>query len=1190
MSMVSAAPGSLAPRSRYWFIDELKRSWSVVRPAQAASGATACALGFTVVVGWLFRNDALMRVHPLFPPMPYSVAISLLICGVALLAGAAGWRRMAGASATVVLVLGLVTLAQYGLGVDWNLNRTLLGGLITGLPAGMTPASALSFVLVGVGIVAVSVNPQRGSLICAISGTTVAAQNGVAFVWYGFGLASYVVTGDAPHMAVGLAVAGIGTIAAAWERGLQSPTGPPRWLPVPVAFGIALVSLSLWSQSEFDRRAAAEQNIKVRAGRIGIDLNRRAGPMMNAFAHLATVEAAGIRGQAEIEPRTLSALVLEQFPAVFAIAFVDRQSGFHWIQARSPVTPSLSDIQAVENACGILLRVSRPSPTVVDQRDLASGASGFAIGFPVIDRNRVVGFVVGLFRYEQFFFTTIAEDVGAEYWLRVFDGHRELYRPNGGVPSDEGFQASAAIPFLGATWRAELSPRSVQNQLNPLGNTTLVFSLLFAGLLGWTVQSAQRSARSRDQLSHAKADLESAIAARQAEQMAHAASEVRFRQIVDAAADVIYRTDAQGRFIFVNPAAIRVTKWSRDALIGRSYLSLIRPDYQSSAQEFYKKQLEERIPSTYLDFPMLTADGQEVWIGQHVQLLTEGERVIGFQAVARDISQPVRMQQDAQRMRDAALETARLKSEFVANTSHEIRTPLNGIIGFSNLLGDSELTKEQSSYVEGLRLSADALLAVVDDILDFSKLEAGMLRVDTVSFDPRVTIEHSTIVFAETAKKKGVVLHVQVHENLPRRAKGDPNRLRQVLTNLLANAIKFTDRGSITVSAETAVQTEGHVIARFCVRDTGIGIEAEAVTRLFQPFVQADGSTNRRYGGTGLGLAISRQLVELMGGSIEVDTVVGAGSAFSFTAKFEREDAENVPGVGDAAEPSDRHKRPAPVPRHALPEPATSRILVTDDNPISQQVTKLLIEKLGHVVETASDGIEAARAAAHENYALILMDCQMPLMDGYTATAEIRRVEGGQRRTPIIAFTASSGLQQRQRCLESGMDDLLEKPVRKDELVEMLDRWLSPRAANRESGPGKSTGRRDEPLASVDDTVLTALEVHIGPETLNQMISLYLDEFEKSLRRFEHGVANERVADLVAEAHRLKGSATTLGFVRTGGLCEALEAMAETSTPAERLRLVEDLREAYSDLCVWQRTRLLSVGGRGDDAASSTVR
>jgi hypothetical protein len=499
-----------------------RRSWSVTRPAQAGAGVAVSALGFTVVVAWLIGNEGLTRVHPLFQPMPYSVAIGLSIFGVALMAGATGRRRLAGVASSIVLVLGLTTLAQYGLDANWSLHRKLLGGLIKGLPPGMTLSTALSFVLVGVGLLAVSVHPRRGSVVCAISGTAVAAQNAVTFVWYGFGLASsYVVTDNAPHVAMGLAVSGIGTIAAAWHRGERSRKGPPRWLPLPVALGIALMSLSLWHQSESDRIAAIQETTQLRAERIGRDLNRRTAPLVEALVRLADAEAARLSGRGTIEPQVLSALALERFPSLLAIGVVDRQSGLRWSQSRSSDASSLGDLQAFEQACDVVLRRPvRSTPTVVDRSDLPAGGSGFAIAVPVVDRGHLAGFIVGLLRYEEFFFAALGEDAGAEYWVRVFGGQRELYRHGSDAPANDAFSAAALIPFYNVTWRAEIRPRVVHRPRKPLADWTLVLGLAFAGLFGWTVQLAQRSVRAQNLLSHAKADLRSAIVARQAAQAA----------------------------------------------------------------------------------------------------------------------------------------------------------------------------------------------------------------------------------------------------------------------------------------------------------------------------------------------------------------------------------------------------------------------------------------------------------------------------------------------------------------------------------------------------------------------------------------------------------------------------------------------------------------------------------------------
>jgi PAS domain S-box-containing protein len=1285
--------------------------WSVVRPAQVAASVVSSSLGLIVVVAWITRNEALTRVHPLSVPMPYSVAIGLLLCGVALLASAGGRRWLAGAIAGAVSLFGLVTLIGDGFGVAWSLHRTLLAGIVDGASVDMAPGSALSFVLVGVGLLAVAIHPQRGSLVCAICGTTVAAQSGVAFVWYTFGFdGSYVVADNAPHVSAGLAVVGIGTVAAAWDRGQVSALGVPRWLPLPIALGMALISISLWNQSESDRRATIEATTRLRAERIGLDLSRRASPIKAALVRLAGAESARLAALAEIDPRTLAALDLERLPALFGVAALDANYEYRWTTAsRSHVALETIrfDVRAQDR---LTTGASRGVPTVVEPVPLPSGDSGFAIAVPILTDGRVAGFIVGFLRYDDFFFATIGAEAGVEYWLRVYSGQREIYRHGGIAESGQTFMAAAEIPFLGAHWRAQLWPRSVRGPRRSMGDRTLVFGLLIAGLLGWTVQLGQRSVRRRHELTHANENLRSAIAERQAAQAAYAESEIRYKHLIDSAADIIYRTDARGRFVFVNPAAIRVTKWSRDDLIGREYLSLIRPDFRSKAQAFYASQARERKSSTYFDFPILTAENEEVWIGQHVQLRQEGDQIVGFEAVARDITERIRIQHDLQRMRDAALETVRLKSEFVANTTHEIRTPLNGIVGFSSLLLDTSLDDQQRTYANGLKLSADALLAIVNDILDFSKIEAGMLRLETVAFDLRATVDNVLTVFADAMRLKGLAFEVTVDPGVPRRVNGDPSRLRQVLTNLVANAIKFTELGSIEVHVRIEHDSSSHVVLRFSVRDTGIGIDTAAQQKLFQPFVQGDGSTSRRYGGTGLGLAICKQIVELMGGGIGVDSELGAGSTFYFTARLgketepaiplqyaaslsgvrvlivadpssvreelastvsgwgmrvgetdssseaetmlrtavaendrfavvivslvhPREDAMRVarrirsdvglsvpPAVvmipskgvlGDARQalengiaaylprPVDRQElrqcllsvlsQPASpsshsqtsafplVTRHSLQEQRMAmnqRVLVADDNPISQQVTKLLLEKFGYVVETANNGMEAVRAVTINKYAFVLMDCQMPVMDGYAATAAIRKAEGQARRTPIIAFTAGAGSGARERCRAAGMDDFLEKPIRQAALIDVLNHW-SITVAETAPPVSSATGNNiDEPI---DAALMRSLEAELGTATMNAMVRRLVDHAELLCKQIETAGEGDRTTILAKAAHQLKGGALTIACVQLGRTCERLEESAPDLTAASVNLAVEQIRLACADLRRWQTERAQSL-------------
>ena len=512
------------------------------------------------------------------------------------------------------------------------------------------------------------------------------------------------------------------------------------------------------------------------------------------------------------------------------------------------------------------------------------------------------------------------------------------------------------------------------------------------------------------------------------------ANEERYRLLFDSNPQPMAVFDCETlELVAVNDAMVANYGYSRDELIGMSGLDLLVPEDVPTVRSYlasnpgvtppgagWKGWHHRRKDGTIIDVETvsddLTLDGRDC-------------RLVLFQ----DVTERNRAAAEVAAARDAAVEASNMKSAFLANMSHEIRTPMNGVIGMTELLLDTDLTEEQRYLAEQAAQSGEHLLAVINDVLDLSKIETGNLELDITDFDLQETVARTCSAVGAQARARDLRLDLEISSSVPRRVRGDSRRLHQIILNLVSNAIKFTPTGVVSVRVSALpTSTNSHATIRVEVADSGIGIDPAKLQHMFEPFTQADASTTRLYGGTGLGLAISRELVEMMGGAIGAESEVGRGSTFWFELPLSTgSEAETPPAPALPAS--------AAAPLSGADAPL---VLIAEDSQINQIVAARAIERCGCRAHVVGDGLEAIEAFSRQHFDAVLMDCQMPNMDGYESTAELRRLETDGRHTPIIAMTAHAMAEDRKRCLDAGMDDYISKPMRHTDLATMLSRWI----------------------------------------------------------------------------------------------------------------------------------------------------
>ena len=598
----------------------------------------------------------------------------------------------------------------------------------------------------------------------------------------------------------------------------------------------------------------------------------------------------------------------------------------------------------------------------------------------------------------------------------------------------------------------------------------------------------------------------------------------------------VFIKDVDGlKFVMWNKAGEELIGCTRSQLVGKTALDCFTDEEAAAFSEHDREALEnDAAVTTSEEFIRSFSKGLRVLITRRIPIRDESGRVTHLVGIAEDVTEVKVAEEELKFAKQNAERANRTKSEFLAMMSHEVRTPLNGVVGMVNLLLATELNKNQKEFAEMAKMSAETLISLIQDILDFAKIEAGRLRIESEPFDLGELFEGLRYMVQSMTSHKDIelVFDDPLAVGVPVALDGDSGRVRQVIMNLLGNAVKFTNNGRIALRVREERRQGQHVTLRFEVEDTGIGISPEDISRLFEPFSQADSSTTRKHEGTGLGLAICKEIVRLMQGEIGVESIEGKGSTFWFTIVV-RVQSSTKPRV---VEESEGPSTAAEAPNRGL------RVLVAEDNLVNQKVAINQLENLGFDAVAVENGREALEKLRNDVFDIVLMDIHMPVMDGFEATRQIRQ-ESSLKDIRVVAMTANALHGDREKCLNAGMDGYVSKPIDQDVLCSVLLGREPSVVADRIRTQSLDFGVGDV-LNRKTIQKLRALNRMGGPDLLTEFVELFEKESPSYLKTIDDAIGSNDYRDVEHAAHTLKGSCRSLGVDRMGKLCADLERMA----------------------------------------------